>query len=140
MSVTDNIRLCDYNAEPVTPRSVLVVDDERAVREVVAKALTRAGYRVRAAASAEEALELERAEPVDLLITDVILPGMKGPDLAREVRRRSPDTLVLFMSGYTGDASIDPGELQGGLGFLQKPFGPSAVVARVRQLLDPPDA
>lgn len=124
----------------MTPRSVLVVDDERAVREVVAAALTRAGYKVRSAASAEEALDLERAEPVDLLITDVILPGMKGPDLAREVRRRSPGTRVLFMSGYTGDAALDPGDLHGGLGFLQKPFGPGAVLARVRELLDPPDA
>jgi two-component system, cell cycle sensor histidine kinase and response regulator CckA len=124
----------------VTPRSVLVVDDERAVREVVAAALTRAGYRVRVAASAEQALDLERAEPVDLLITDVILPAMNGPDLARQIRRRSPDTRVLFMSGYTGDAALDPAELEGGLAFLQKPFGPGAVLARVRELLDPPDA
>lgn len=117
-----------------------MVDDERAVREVVSTALTRAGYRVRAAASAEEALGLEKTEAVDLLITDVILPGMNGPDLAREVRRRSPDTRVLFISGFTGDAALDPRELNGGRAFLQKPFGPGAVVARVRELLDPPGA
>jgi DNA-binding response OmpR family regulator len=124
----------------VAQQSVLVVDDERAVREVVSTALTRAGFRVRAAATAEDALELERSEPVDLLITDVILPKMNGPDLARMVRKRSPATRVLFISGYTGDASIGPDDLESGLAFLQKPFGAATVLARVRELLDPRDA
>ena len=120
---------------------MLVVDDERAVREVVATALTRAGFHVTAAADAEDALrQLEHAAPVDLLITDVMLPRMNGPDLAREVRRRSPGTRVLFISGYTGETSLDPEDLHGGRGFLQKPFGTTTVLARVRELLDLPDA
>lgn len=116
---------------------MLVVDDERPVREVVVAALVRAGYQVQSAASAEEALEIEGLESFDLLLTDVMLPNMTGPELAREVRRRSPATRVLFMSGYTGDAVLTPEDVHGSLGFLQKPFGAHTVVARVRELLDP---
>jgi two-component system cell cycle sensor histidine kinase/response regulator CckA len=103
-------------------------------------ALVRAGYVVRSAANAEDALTLEAQQPVNLLITDVILPKMKGPELAREIRRRSPGTRVLFISGYTGNSSLTPEDLDGVLGFLQKPFGAAAVVARVRELLGSPEA
>jgi two-component system, cell cycle sensor histidine kinase and response regulator CckA len=124
----------------MTHGTVLVVDDERAVRELVITALTRAGYRALGADTAERALELERTEPVDVLVTDVMLPRMHGPELAREICRRSPHTRVLYMSGYAGDSTLRPADLEGGHSFLQKPFAASAVVARVRELLNPPAA
>ena len=78
----------------MTQRTILIVDDERAVRELVAAALTRAGFEVRMAGSAEEALTLEAHRPVDLLLTDVILPNINGAELAKRIRQRSPQTRV----------------------------------------------
>jgi DNA-binding response OmpR family regulator len=123
----------------VTPRTILIVDDERAVRELVAAALTRAGFAVRTASTAEEALDLEARHPIDLLVTDVILPKISGPELAEMIRRRSPQTRVLFMSGYTGNA-LTAEDLRGGSGFLAKPFGTNALIQRVQEVLNPPPA
>jgi two-component system, cell cycle sensor histidine kinase and response regulator CckA len=127
----------DYNVVFVTRRTVLIVDDERAVRELVAAALTRAGFDVQTAGSAEEALDLEARRAVDLLVTDVLLPKISGPELADLIRRRSPDTRVLFMSGYTGNA-LTPNDLRQGSAFLPKPFGTTALIARVQEVLNPP--
>jgi two-component system cell cycle sensor histidine kinase/response regulator CckA len=121
----------------VTPRTVLIVDDERAVRELVAAALTRAGFAVRTASSGEEALDLEARHPVDLLVTDVILPKITGPELAERIRQRSPHTRVLFMSGYTGNA-LSQDDLRAGSAFLPKPFGATALIERVHEVLNPP--
>jgi two-component system cell cycle sensor histidine kinase/response regulator CckA len=120
----------------VTPRTILIVDDERAVRELVAAALTRAGFQVRTACSAEEALDLEANHPVDLLVTDVILPNINGPELAERIRQRSPQTRVLFMSGYTGNA-LTADDLRSGSAFLPKPFGTTTLIERVREVLNP---
>jgi DNA-binding response OmpR family regulator len=90
---------------------------------------------VQTASSAEEALVLEEREPVDLLLTDVILPSLNGPELAERIRRRSPHTRVLFMSGYTGNA-LSADDLRGGDGFLPKPFGTRTLIARVREALN----
>ena len=90
-----------------------------------------------AATSGEEALELERQRRFDVLLTDVVLPSITGPELAREIRRRSPHTRVLFMSGYAGD-SLDAAESGGPRAFIQKPFSSRALVERVRELLDQP--
>jgi two-component system, cell cycle sensor histidine kinase and response regulator CckA len=119
----------------VTLRTLLVVEDERPVRDLLVTVLKRAGYDVRAAATAEEAVELERERPVDLLLTDVMLPGMSGPQLARLVRERSPETHVVFMSGYTGALLKD--EDMAGADFLQKPFDAKTVLDKVRAILDP---
>jgi two-component system cell cycle sensor histidine kinase/response regulator CckA len=126
----------DYNVVFVTPRTILVVEDERPVRQLLVTLLSRSGFEVRAAASAEEALELEQERAVDLLLTDVMLPQMSGPDLARAIRARSPGTRVLFMSGYTGALLTD--EDMAGAGFLQKPFDGKTVERKIRELLDPP--
>src|SRR5918994_994959 len=98
----------------------------RAVRELVAAALTRAGFQVRTASSAEEALAIEAHHPVDLLVTDVILPKLNGAELAERIRQRSPATRVLFMSGYTANV-LKPDDLSAGSAFLPKPFGTSAL-------------
>jgi two-component system cell cycle sensor histidine kinase/response regulator CckA len=105
------------------------------VRELVAAALTRAGFSVRTASSAEEALDLEARSPVDLLVTDVILPNMNGPALADRIRQRSPHTRVLFISGYTGNA-LKAEDLRAGSAFLPKPFGTTTLLARVLEVLD----
>lgn len=125
----------DYNVPFVTLRTLLVVEDERPVRNLLVTVLRRAGYHVRAAATAEEAVELEREHAVDLLVTDVMLPGMSGPQLARLIRARSPRTHVIFMSGYTGALLKD--EDMADAEFLQKPFDAKTVVDKVRAILDP---
>lgn len=127
----------DYSVVFVTPRTVLIVDDERAVRELVASALSRAGYQVRTACSAEEALDLEAHHPVDLLVTDVMLPNISGSELAQRIRQRSPHTRVLFMSGFTGNA-LTADDLTLGSAFLPKPFGTRTLIQRVHEVLNPP--
>jgi PAS domain S-box-containing protein len=130
--------------EPMTTRPaprenavVLLVEDEEAVRELLISVLERAGFEVHAATTGEQALELERQRRFDVLLTDVVLPTITGPQLAREIRRRSPRTRVLFMSGYVGD-SLDAAESGGPRAFIQKPFTARALVERVRELLDQP--
>ena len=103
----------------------------------MAAALTRAGFEVRTASTAEEALDLEARCAVDLLVTDVILPNLSGPELAERIRQRSPNTRILFMSGYTGNA-LTPDDLRGGSGFLPKPFGTTTLIQRVHEVLNPP--
>jgi two-component system, cell cycle sensor histidine kinase and response regulator CckA len=90
--------------EPGTGQ-ILLVEDEPSVRKLTFNILTGNGYSVMAAASAEDAILQAKAhkEPIDLLLTDVILPGMKGPDLKEEINKIHPETLVLFMSGYSGE-------------------------------------
>jgi two-component system cell cycle sensor histidine kinase/response regulator CckA len=139
LSIRQERTVHDYNVVFVTPRTILIVDDERAVRELVAAALTRAGFHVRTAGSAEEALDLEARHPVDLLVTDVILPKISGPELANRIRTRSPHTRVLFISGYTGNA-LSGEDLRGGNAFLPKPFGTTALIQRAHEVLNPPRA
>jgi two-component system cell cycle sensor histidine kinase/response regulator CckA len=113
----------------------LVVEDERPVRDLLATVLRREGFTVLSAATAEEAVELEQAHPIDCLLTDVILPGMSGPDLARAIRERSPSVKVVFMSGYTGSLLTegDMAEAE----FIQKPFDARVVAQKLRALLNP---
>ncbi|MFO0722641.1 MAG: ATP-binding protein [Myxococcota bacterium] len=114
--------------------TVMVCDDEPAVRRIVVRALRLAGYAVIEAESPEQAAELiERGEPVDLLITDVVMPGLSGPELATRVRAKLPELLVLFMSGHTRDLLDERGPPKG-QDFLQKPFTISTLQARVARL------
>ncbi len=117
--------------------TILLVEDEAAVRDLVATALGDRGYRLLTAADAEEALVRERGHsgPIDLLITDVVMRGMRGPELARRIRERRPAIPVLFMSGYPDDALAAGGTLEGGTAFLQKPFRVSALGAKVAEVL-----
>ena len=118
---------------------VLVVDDEDGVREFIERALGRLGYHVTAASSGEEALERVRgyfAEPIDLLITDVVLPGMSGPELAATLGQSRPQMPVLYVSGYASDVTAFHGLPGLAAHVLAKPFGMDSLVRRVRTILD----
>jgi CheY-like chemotaxis protein len=107
--------------------SVLVVDDQDVVRDVMKIALESAGYDVLTAASPTRALELVRDRRIDLLITDVVMPEMDAFELAGEVSRELPGIRVLYTSGYTDAAAEGP--------FIQKPFTPSQLVEKVGAVL-----
>jgi two-component system cell cycle sensor histidine kinase/response regulator CckA len=117
--------------------TVLVVEDESGVRAFVKIALQRFGYRVVEAESAEAALILMKAfeGPIDLLLTDVVLPGMSGRDLATQVGRDRPKTRVLFMSGYARGLGSSDGKLDASVHLLEKPFTAQALLNKLRQLL-----
>jgi two-component system cell cycle sensor histidine kinase/response regulator CckA len=117
--------------------TILLVEDESAVRAFVQIALQRFGYRVIEADTAEAALRLmkEYAAPIHLLLTDVVLPGMDGIQLAAHVSRERPDARVLFMSGYAKGLESVAGKLDPGIHFLEKPFTVQALLAKTRQLL-----
>jgi two-component system cell cycle sensor histidine kinase/response regulator CckA len=102
---------------------VLLAEDEDAVRRLAADHLQELGYSVRAVASGQAALASAESEGKwDLLVTDVIMPGMSGPDLGRALRRKWPDLPILFISGHTGDVLLERGAQGPGTAFLQKPF------------------
>ena len=114
--------------------TVLVVEDEAAVRSLTTSLLTRHGYRVLAAANAAAALELLKTSPTpDLLITDVVMPGMQGPALARELRQRMPSLPIVLMSGYAADEITD--ELLRDAVLLPKPFSSALLLETVRSVL-----
>jgi two-component system, cell cycle sensor histidine kinase and response regulator CckA len=122
---------------------VLVCEDEPLVRRLVERILKRHGYAVIIAATPEDALELAggAAEPIDMLVSDVIMPGMTGPDLAERVAALQPDIRTLFMSGYTAETITGRGNLPIGSAFLEKPFDGDALLRAVHDLLTqtPPD-
>ncbi len=115
---------------------VLVADDESAIRSSVRRILTAHGFRVLEAADGPTALEIAAAEcRVHLLLTDVVMPGMDGPELARRVQERCPGTAVLFMTGYSTEAVERHGVLVPGTSLIQKPFTAAELLARVRDAL-----
>jgi PAS domain S-box-containing protein len=118
--------------------TILLVEDNEQVRELTCEVLADSGYKVLAAASPAEGIALCRTNHPDihLLVTDVILPGMNGPQLAEQVKQISPRTRVLYVSGYTSNAIVHYGVLDAGLWFLAKPFSLSELVAKVREVLD----
>jgi DNA-binding response OmpR family regulator len=117
----------------------LLVEDEGGVRAFIKTVLHRFGYRVIEAESAEAALTLlgRLTRPVDLLLTDVVLPGMDGRELAVRVKCDWPHVRVLYMSGYTGRLRTATGFIEPGVQLLEKPFTAQALLARTRQLLGP---
>ncbi|MDD5630216.1 MAG: PAS domain S-box protein, partial [Elusimicrobia bacterium] len=123
--------------------TVLVAEDEESVRRIVLRALEGRGYTVLAAANGAAALKLLEGHggTVELLLTDVVMPGMNGRELACEVTRRCPGVRTLYMSGYTDDAVVRHGVLEPGLAFIYKPFDAEVLAAKVRETLDgPPEA
>jgi CheY-like chemotaxis protein len=118
--------------------TILLAEDEEQVRRVARDVLERYGYRVLEAGNAGEALLICESHPgtIDLVLTDVIMPQMTGPQLAERLARVRPDVPVLFMSGYTENAIVRHGILESGLSYLPKPFTPETLARRVRQVLD----
>lgn len=118
--------------------TILVVDDEAGIRSLIRKILRRERYVVVEAGSAEEALEAAAAygKPFDLLLTDVMLPGMQGPDLASRMYAAQPSLKVLYISGYTPDERVRGGEYPPGARFLAKPFTLEALLSKIRETLD----
>jgi PAS domain S-box-containing protein len=116
---------------------VLVVEDEEQVRSLVVSQLTARGYAVLSAADGREAQRLAetRAERIDVLLADVVMPRMSGPELARLLQRSHPETAVIFMSGYAEEAVLAQGSLGAGGDFIGKPFAVDDLTARIRQLL-----
>ena len=136
--------------EPLSPRTrsgvaggdgsgetVLVVDDEPVVRAMMLRALREAGYQVLDAQDGASALARARdhAGRIDVLVTDLAMPGMRGRELARTMAQQLPGLRVLFVSGFAGDEVERLGLLEAGRPFLSKPFAPELLVDRIRQLL-----
>jgi CheY-like chemotaxis protein len=117
--------------------TILIVDDDPAVLEMVGEALNPLGYNVLSAPSGEEALELLTGEQkiVDLLLTDVVLPGIKGQDLAHYLLQESPEVKVLFMSGFLCPSMAYDTQLKGFEAFIQKPFTPNELLQKLRKIL-----
>ena len=116
---------------------ILLVEDDRGVREFAAQALRTYGYDVRSASGAEEAMAtLDAGVEPSILVTDVVMPKTNGRVLAEMVRARMPRIPVLFISGYTDDIIAQHGVLRDGVELLEKPFGITEFAQRIRRMLD----
>jgi two-component system cell cycle sensor histidine kinase/response regulator CckA len=117
--------------------TILLAEDERGVRELVRDFLTSQGYRVLAAADGQAALRLasEHAGPIHLLISDIVMPLMAGPELADHLRRQRPDVKILFISGYVGEFAPLSGAFGPDAPLLQKPFSLETLARTVRERL-----
>jgi PAS domain S-box-containing protein len=138
-------------AQPGEPRApslpgtetILLVEDEDMVRQVARRILERNGYTVKEAGLGAEALLIsgQNSGPIHLLLTDVVMPGMSGRELAEHLTQQRPGIKVLYMSGHTENAIVHHGALEEGIAFIQKPFKHDLLVQKVREVLDrPPSA
>lgn len=131
-------------AEPAQPiaesgaETVLLVEDEPALRDLIKIALSGHGFTVLDVGNPADAITLckKHTAPLHLLLTDVIMPGMDGPALAKQVRKERPDIKVLYMSGYATNFIMHDGEVDPGTNFLEKPFHPRALLHKIREVLD----
>jgi PAS domain S-box-containing protein len=128
------------DAQPgALPITLLLVDDSASLRQLATRVLQRDGARVLAAADAEEAKRLFEQNPsIELLVTDVVMPGESGPELALQLLRLRPTLRVLYMSGYTEAAIIDKGIPRPGIAFLPKPFTGRTLRSKIREVLARP--
>ena len=118
--------------------SILVVEDEADVRSYLVETLRDLNYRVKEAPDGTAALALYDSDPfrVDLLLTDIVMPGMNGRQLAREMQDRLSTLKVLFITGYSGDAVVHQGRLDSGVSLLQKPLTQAMLATKIRDMLD----
>jgi len=118
--------------------TILLIEDEETLRKLARQTLTLYGYKVLEASNGEAAVSLceEHPEPIDLVLTDVIMPGLSGREVAHQLLELRPEVRVLFMSGYTDDAIVHQGVLDEAANFIQKPFAPDALARKVREVLD----
>jgi two-component system cell cycle sensor histidine kinase/response regulator CckA len=127
----------------MAPETILVVEDQDDIRKITRRILEARGYSVRVAATGAEALRIsqeseEAAERIDLLLTDAILPGMSGREVALLLCPAHPNMRVLFMSGYSDECIVQQGILEPGMAFLHKPFTADVLARKVREVLDAP--
>ncbi len=122
--------------------TILLVEDEDLVRNLVCEILTSNGYKVLVAGSGKEALAIcdSHSDPIHMLLTDVIMPNMGGVALQKLIVKRLPEIKSLFMSGYTDDSITESDLLGAGAGFIEKPFTPDALAEKVRGILNNPVA
>jgi CheY-like chemotaxis protein len=120
--------------------TILVVEDEPMVREIVVRSLTHLGYTVHKANDGQEGLELSRefADDIDLIFSDIVMPRLSGPEMMQKVRQENRDTPVLFTTGFTESKHLleNGGDLREGIDLLQKPYTPNVLAERVREKLD----
>jgi len=118
--------------------TILVVEDEPALRELTASILRKNGYTVIEASTAVEALQIyqEPAQCIDLVLTDVVMPGMTGTELAKQLRKYKPGMGLMFISGYIDNPTVQEDMLIHNLPFLQKPYGPTELLSKVREALN----
>jgi CheY-like chemotaxis protein len=129
---------CPTSARPTGRETILLVEDEDGVRDIARETLLLYGYRVIEARDGQEALAIaERVqEPIDLVLTDVVMPRLSGGQLVQSLSQSRPAMRVLFMSGYPDDAVFRNGLLPQGAEFVQKPFSLEGLARRVREVLD----
>ena len=127
---------------PNNGRTVLVVDDERLVLGTICELMTIQGYQTLAAGDAGEALRIcsQHDGPIHLLLTDVVMPGMNGRELAEQVTEMRPETRVIYMSGHTADAALHYGVRTNTITFIQKPFTVAALESKVQEAVGEGDA
>jgi CheY-like chemotaxis protein len=125
---------------PRGSETILLAEDADIVRSLAKEILEVSGYRVLEAPNGGAALLIceNHPAPIDLLLTDVVMPEMNGRDLAKRLLHLHPEMRVLYMSGYTPDAIVRHGVLEEGTHFIEKPFGPSALAIKVREVLEAP--
>ena len=126
---------------PRGTETILLVEDEPTVRDLAVRILRRQGYTLLEASDGNEALRLleEHGGPVHLLLTDVVMPGLSGRELAARAQAAQPGIKVLFVSGYTDDAILQHRLLERGVVLLQKPFTPDSLAGKVREVLGASD-
>ena len=131
-------RVSKSRVVPEGSETIIVTEDEEIVRKVAVRALRKIGYTVLHASSGKEAIKIcEKYEyPIHLLLTDVIMPGMNGSELAELLLRKRPDLAVLYMSGYEKETITERGVLKPGMAFIEKSFSPEGLCHKVREVLD----
>jgi DNA-binding NtrC family response regulator len=119
-------------------KTVLVVEDEDGLRELARRLLQRNGYTVLVAAGADEAIRLFEGDPsIDVLLTDVVMPGTSGPELTRQLMEQRPALRVIYMSGHIEEALVRQVALKPGIVFLNKPFTSESLEEKIREVLQP---
>jgi hypothetical protein len=128
----------ECSADRIGNETILVVEDQNEVRRLASVALRKSGYTVVEAANGNEAVALTEMFPdrIDLLVSDVVMPGISGGEVAKRLRERWPGLKVLFISGYSDDLIVRKATSAKDAGFLQKPFTSSILTAKVREILD----
>jgi two-component system, cell cycle sensor histidine kinase and response regulator CckA len=127
-------------AEKDTANTILIVEDESQVLEMVSGILSRSGYQVLSARSGDEALQIGRnfSGHIDLVLTDIVMPGMSGGEVVRQLQQIKPKIQALYMSGYTKYTMVGQGSLESVKSFIWKPFSPDELLGKVREVLGDP--